>query len=36
MSNKDEIRVFIDEIYPGRPKKKFETNKTLIRSIDDC
>ena len=35
MINKDLIKIFIDEIYSRPPNKNYETNKTMIKSIDD-
>ena len=32
---KDLTKIFIDEIYSNPPKKKYPTNKTMIKSIDD-
>ena len=32
---KDLIKIFINEVYSPSPKKKHETNKTMIESIDD-
>ena len=32
---KDLIKTFVDEIYSKSPHKKYETNKTMIKSIDD-
>ena len=35
MSKKDLIKIFIDEIYRKSPDKNYETNKTMVESIDD-
>ena len=35
MLKKDNIKIFINEIYSKPPRKNCETNKTMIRSIDD-
>ena len=35
MSKKDLITTFIDEIYMNPPKKNYETNKTIVKHIDD-
>ena len=35
MINKDLIKIFVDEIYSRPPNKNYETNKTIIKSIDD-
>ena len=35
MIKKDLIKLFIDEIYSKLPHKNYETNKTMIKSIDD-
>ena len=35
MINKDLIKIFVDEIYSRPPNKNFESNKTIIKSIDD-
>ena len=32
---KDITKIFIDEIYSKSPHKNYETNKTMIKSIDD-
>ena len=32
---KDLLKIVIDEIYSSSPKKNYETNKTMIKSIDD-
>ena len=32
---KDIIKIFIDELYSKSPHKNYETNKTMIKSIDD-
>ena len=35
MTKRDLIKILIHEIYSKRPKKNYETNKTMIKSIDD-
>ena len=35
MVKKDKVKIFIDEIYTKSPQKNSETNKTMIKSIDD-
>ena len=35
MVKRDLIKIFIDEIYSKSPNKNYETNKTMIKSIDD-
>ena len=35
MVNRDLTKIFIDETYSKSPNKKYETNKTMIKSIDD-
>ena len=35
MIKRDLIKIFIDEIYSRPPNKNYETNKTMIKSIDD-
>ena len=35
MTKRDLIKIFIDEIYSRPPNKNYETNKTMIKSIDD-
>ena len=35
MSKKDLIKIFADEIYSKSPHKNYETNKTVIKSIED-
>ena len=35
MIRKDLIKIFINEIYSRPPNKNYETNKTMIKSIDD-
>ena len=35
MIKKDLIKIFIDEIYSKSPRKNYETNKTMNKSIDD-
>ena len=35
MIKMDLIKIFIDEIYSESPHKNYETNKTMIKSIDD-
>ena len=35
MSKKDLIKTFVDEIYSKSPHKIYETNKTMIKSVDD-
>ena len=35
LNEKDLIKIFFDEIYSSPSKKNIETNKTLIKSIDD-
>ena len=35
MVKKDLIKIFINEIYSRPPNKNYETNKTMIKSIDD-
>ena len=35
MIKKDLIKIFFDEISSKSPHKNYETNKTMIRSIDD-
>ena len=32
---KDITKIFINEIYSPSPRKNYETNKTMIQSIDD-
>ena len=32
---KDSIKIFINEVFSPSPKKKYETNKTMIKFIDD-
>ena len=35
MLKKDNIKIFINEIYSKPPRKNYETNKTIIKSIDN-
>ena len=35
MAKRDLIKIFIEEIYSRSPNKNYETNKTMIKSIDD-
>ena len=35
MSKKDNIKIFINEIYSKAPMRNYSTNKTIIKSIDD-
>ena len=35
MAKRDLIKIFIEEIYIRSPNKNYETNKTMIKSIDD-
>ena len=35
MIKRDLIKIFIDEVYSKSPHKIYETNKTMIKSIDD-
>ena len=35
MVKKEKIKIFIDEIYSKPPQKKYPTNKTILKSIDD-
>ena len=35
MSKKDNIKIFIDEIYSTPPKKNYETNKIVYNHIDE-
>ena len=35
MSKKDNIKIFIDEIYFSPPRKTFQTNKILYNHIDE-
>ena len=35
MTKRDLIKIFIDEIYSRPPNKNYETNKTIIKCIDD-
>ena len=35
MVKKDKVEIFIDETYTKSPRKNYETNKTMIKSIDD-
>ena len=35
MTKRDLIKIFIDEIYSRPPNRNYETNKTMIKSIDD-
>ena len=35
MVKKDKIKIFIDEIYTKSLQKNYETNKTMIKSLDD-
>ena len=35
MTKRDLIKTFIDEIYSRPPNRNYETNKTMIKSIDD-
>ena len=35
MTKRDLIKILIHEIYSKRPKKNYETNKTMSKSIDD-
>ena len=35
MTKRDLIKIFIDEIYSRPPNRNYETNKTMIMSIDD-
>ena len=35
MAKQQLIEFFIDEIYSKPPKKNYETNRTLLKSIDD-
>ena len=35
MSKKDNIKIFIDEIYWKPPKKNYETNKVIYNHIDE-
>ena len=33
---RDLTKSFVDETYSSPPKKNYETNKTMIKSIDDA
>ena len=35
MLKRDNIKIYINEIYSKPPRKNYETNKTIIKSIDD-
>ena len=35
MPKKNNIKIFVDEIYSKPPKKIYPTNKTIIKTIDD-
>ena len=35
MPKKDLPKIFVDEIYSMSPHKNYETNKTMIKSIDN-
>ena len=35
MIKKDLIKIFLEEIYSESPHKNYETNKIMIKSIDD-
>ena len=34
MSEKDNIKIFLDEVYPSQPKKNFPTSKIIYNHID--
>ena len=35
MKKRDKTKIFIDEIYPSPPKKKYPTNKIIYNHIDE-